>query len=76
MSGYDTPRTPPATPPVVDPEVEPKSAAEMEAEGESEGDVLGHRSNPDEIDTELTDKLTWRDRQDGTGEMALNLPPD
>ncbi|GMM92449.1 hypothetical protein [Qipengyuania sp. MTN3-11] len=76
MTDYEQPKTPPATPPTIDPEVKPKTAAEMEAEGETEGEVLGHRSEPDEIDTERSDDLVKRDKQDGAGEMALNLPPD
>ena len=48
----------------------------MEDEGETEGEVLGHRSDPDEIDTELSDKLVERDKRDGMGEPTINLPPD
>ena len=76
MSDYDKPKTPPATPPTIDPDVKPKTAAEMAAEGETEGEVLGHSSEPDEIDTERSDELTERSRRDGAGEMAINLPPD
>ena len=76
MADYKTPLTPPATPPVIDPEVKSKTAAEFAAEGDREGDVLGHRSSPDEIDTELSDELVERNRRDGLGEDLLNLPAD
>jgi hypothetical protein len=56
--------------------VKPKTAAEMKDEGETEGEVLGHRSDPDEIDTELSDKLVESDKRDGIGEPTINLPPD
>ena len=76
MTDYETPKTPPATPPVIDPDVKPKTAAEFEAEGDREGEVLGHRSSPDEIDTERPDELVDRDKDDGLGEELLNLPAD
>ena len=76
MAQYETPKTPPATPPVIDPNVKPKTAAEFEADGEREGEVLGHRSAPDEIDTELSDELVKRNERDGLGEDLLNLPAD
>ncbi|MGB7372008.1 hypothetical protein [Erythrobacter sp.] len=81
--GYDKPRKPEATPPAIDPDAKPKSSGEMESEGEREGDVLKGRSNPDEIDTELSDELKKRQARDGSGEQALDssspetlLPPD
>lgn len=81
--GYDKPRTPPGTPPVIDPDAKPKSSEEMEADGEEEGDVLGNRSDPDEIDTELSETLRKRQDRDGAGEEELDsmtpetlLPPD
>jgi hypothetical protein len=81
--GYETPRTPPATPPVIDPDAEPKSAEEMEADGEREGEVQGHRSDPEQIDTELSETLKQRQARDGAGEEELDamtpetlLPPD
>ena len=53
-----------------------RQLAPMLADLMSEGDVLGHRSDPDEIDTELSDKLVERDKRDGIGEPTINLPPD
>lgn len=81
--GYDKPRTPPGTPPVIDPNVAPKSSDEMEGDGEEEGEVLGNRSDPDEIDTELSETLRKRQDRDGGGEEKHDsaspealLPPD
>jgi len=81
--GYDKPHKPKATPPAIDPDADPKSSEEMEAEGESEGPALGHRSDPDEINTELSDELKKRQARDGSGEQSLDssrpetlLPPD
>ncbi len=80
---YEKPRIPPATPPVIDPDAEPKSSEEMEQEGEEEGEPLGNRSDPDQIDTEMSDKLRKRQDRDGGGESEHDsaspetlLPPD
>lgn len=81
--GYDRPAKPEATPPAIDPDMKPKTSSEMEAEGEREGQTLRHRSHPDEIDTELSDRLRKRQSRDGEGEQTLDaskpetlLPPD
>ena len=82
--GYDKPHIPDDTPPAIDPDVEPRSSEEMEEDGESEEDQpLGNRSDPDQIDTEMTEKLRRREDRAGDGEKGLDhsgdvtkLPPD
>lgn len=81
--GYDKPHIPDDTPPAIDPDVKPKTSEEMEEDGEEEDQPLGNRSDPDQIDTELSEKLRKRDKREGEGEEGLDssgdaplLPPD
>ncbi len=81
--GYDKPIKTQTTPPAIDPDVKPRTFQEMKADGESEGEVLGHRSDPDEIDTELSETMKKRQARDGLGENGHDsakpetlLPPD
>jgi len=81
--GYDRPEKPEATPPAIDPDVNPRTSREMKEDGEHEGEALGHRSDPDQIDTELSETLKKRQARDGGGEQHHDsarpetlLPPD
>jgi len=81
--GYDKPEKPEATPPAIDPDLKPRTAEEMAQDGEEEREPLDRRSHPDQIDTELSEKLKKRQARDGGGEQSHDsarpetlLPPD